>query len=168
MDTNHPFIQLASIPGVWNSIFPISGWSAMERGATSVQPIDVVKAIYIVDLEHVASYWDNWLNYESLVSNIMLSDGRKTGYVNRVQRFLLAQLAGRENPGELVPFAPPSPLVVEIVFAARKLATSRNGDDEDGPSSCDLLYCICLSDTIMGETLQRSGLQFTKLAAAVR
>lgn len=167
IDMDSVMVKLISIEGVWLHLLPISGYSAMERGSELIEPIDLVKAIYIVDLEHVTRYWDDWQNFEAFILKIPLADGRRVGYINRTRQYMNVHLAMRENPGQFVPFAPPSPEVQEIAFAARKLAHARGGEDEQ-PSSCDLLFCACSRDHSLSEALQQAGLQQKKLEAAVR
>ncbi|HEY4049286.1 MAG TPA: hypothetical protein VGM27_20690 [Acidobacteriaceae bacterium] len=167
IDMDSVMVKLVSIEGVWLQLLPSSGWSAMERGSEFIEPIDLVKAIYIVDLEHVAMYWDDWRNYEAFILEIRLADGRKPGYINRIQKYLDWRLALRENPGEFVRHAPPSPDVQEIAFAAQRLASARSGE-VGTPTSCDLLFCACSRDPGLSEALQQAGLQLKELEAAIK
>jgi hypothetical protein len=167
IDMNHPIVQLVSMEGVWHHLFSMCGMSAMERGAKLIEPIDLVKAIYIVDLEHVSMFWNDWRNYEKFVSEVILANGRKGGYINRTERILQLYMIGRENPGQFAFMMTPSPMLQDIVFSARKLAQERSGEDEP-PSSCDLLYCTCSQDAGLSEALKQSGLQLERLASAVK
>ena len=166
IDMSDEAFQILFIEGVWRDLFPVSGWSAMQRGCAATEPIDLVKAIYIVDLEHTSRYWNDWQDYETFVLGIPLVDGRKVAYINRIQESLHLHLAARENPGQLVTFPPPSAAVQKIIFAADKIAKARAGEDQS-PSSCDLLYCTCSQDPVLSESLQQAGLQLEKLAASV-
>lgn len=58
--------------------------TAMERGSDIIEPIDLLKAIYVVDLEHVAAYWYDWERFESIVSNQQLENGQFKVYINRM------------------------------------------------------------------------------------
>lgn len=166
LDMNDPTVQMIAIEGVWRDLFPMSSWSAEERGSQLTEPIDLVKAIYIVDLEHVSLYWDDWQKYEKFVSSIRLANGRKTGFINRMERVITAHLERRENPGHFVRMMPPSPEMQEIVLAAQEMARNRAEEDR-APSSPEFLYCACAQDSGLSESLQQAGLQIEKLRAAV-
>lgn len=167
IDMNNPMVQLVTMEGVWHHLFSMCGISSIERGAKLIEPIDLVKAIYIVDLEHVSMFWNDWRNYENFISDIVLVNGRKGGYINRTEKIVQLYMIGREKPGQFVFMATPSPMLQDIVFSAQKLAQERAGKDE-AASSCDLLYCTCSQDAGLSEALQQSGLQLEKLAAAVK
>jgi hypothetical protein len=162
-----PAFQLLDIGGVWHLLYLISGWCASDRCSELIEPLDLIRAIYIVDLEHVAGYWSNWEGYEEFVSKIMLGHGRPTGYVNRTMYLLQTHLAARENPGQFISLGQPSKELYEIVMAAQRLAHERAGAEEL-PSSRDLLFCACTQDANLSIALQESGLQLEKLAMAVR
>lgn len=153
--------RLIEIPGVWQILFPISGMCAEQRGASAIELIDMVKAIFIVDLEHVSGYWNNWLGFERFVLDIPLADGRKQGYINRCLYVMSWHLAHRDNAGTLMFHPSPSPVVNEIVISAQGMASTRGLP----PSSCDLLLCICQKDRNIAEALQTSGLQLPRLAS---
>jgi hypothetical protein len=55
--------------GPWLLLMMVSGYAAMERESEQTEPIDLIKALYIVDLEHLAKFWDDWEGFEKLVSN---------------------------------------------------------------------------------------------------
>jgi hypothetical protein len=167
IDMNDPMFQLVSMEGVWHLLLSMSGMSAMERGSNLIEPLDLVKAIYIVDLEHVSMFWDDWRNYEKFISEIPLVSGRKGGYINRTQKLLQSYMLGRENPGQFVVLATPSQILQDIAFSARKLAQARGGEEEL-PSSCDLLYCACSEDVSLSEALRQAGLKVEMLGAAVK
>ena len=166
LDMDNPAVKLISIKGVWWDLSMVSAWSARQRGSKFIEPIDLVKAIYIVDLEHVSRYWNDWLNYETFVTDIPLAEGKKDRYINRFYQALQLQLEMREVPGQFVPLASPSSDIQEIVFAAQRLAQARGGEEEV-PSSCDILFCACSHDPGLSEALQQAGLQLEKLAIAV-
>jgi len=48
----------------------------MERGSELIEPRDLIKAIYIADLEHVSAFWDAWEGFERLVNDEVLANGR--------------------------------------------------------------------------------------------
>jgi len=156
--------DFASIEGVWRYILPMSGLCAIDRGSKAIESVDLLKAIYIVDLEHVSEYWDNWQSYERFVMKIPLADGRKQRYINRTIQLLKLHDTGRHEPGQLVPFAPLSETLQKAIQAVRAVIRDRAGEP---PSSCDFLYCICQIDHELREALSQSGLQWEKLAAAV-
>ena len=159
-------LQLISIGGVWFDLFPVSGDCSGLRGATQIEPIDLVKAIYIVDLEHVAMFWDDWRNFEAYLLSLILANGKKAGFINRTKMHLARHLAGMMNPGQFWHLPPASTEVRQIVFEAKRLASARAGSDAE-PSSCDLLYCICSSDTEISSALRKSGLQLERLSEYV-
>jgi hypothetical protein len=163
---DRPSFQLLEIEGVWSLVYLISCWCASDRNSEFVEALDLVRAIYIVDLEHVADYWSNWEGYEGFVAKIMLAHGRPAGYVNRTMYLLQTHLAARENPGQFIPLGRPSKALYEIVMAAKQLAHERTANDEP-PSSRDFLFCTCAQDPVLSAALQQSGLRMDKLSAAV-
>lgn len=167
IDINSANVQLVSMGGVWRILLPMSAMSAKERGSELIESIDLIKAIYIVDLEHVAMFWNDWRNYENVISDIPLVNGIKSNYINRTQKMLQLHMLGHEVPGQMIFLATPSPLLQTIAFSARKLAQNRSGEQEL-PSSCDFLYCACQNDPALSELLQQSGLHVDKLGSAVR
>lgn len=158
------FRELATIGGVFHDLLPVSGWCAMQRESKVSEPIDLIKAIYLVDLEHVSKYWSDWEGFEAFILQIPLAGGRKVSYINRARELFELFMAGREEPGrQFVTFALPSLQVQEIVLAAKELATAHGRDLP--PSSCDLLLCVCRKDQGLSEALQKSGLQLERLAS---
>jgi len=156
------FRDLATIPGVFNDLLPVCGWCAMQRGAKISETIDLVKAIYLVDLEHISKYWSDWQSFEAFIMEIPLAGGRKVSYINRAREQFEIFMAGREKPGQqFTAFAPPSSQIGEIVLAAQQQASTRGLDLP--PSSCDLLLCACRQDRGLAEALQKSGLQLDRL-----
>ena len=158
--------HLFSVGGVWFDLLPVSGDCAELRGSAVVEPIDLLKAIYIVDLEHVSMFWDDWRNFEAYLSRLKLANGEEAGFINRIKMHLAGHLTAEMNPGQFFPFPPPSKDVHELVFEARSLASARAGRDV-APTSCDLLFCICSRDPEMSSTLQTSGLQMERLSEYV-
>jgi hypothetical protein len=157
------FKELATIGGVFRDLLPVSGWCAMQRELKISEPIDLVKAIYLVDLEHVSKYWSDWEDFESFIMEIPLAGGQKVMYINRARELFDLFMAGRDDPGrQFVTFALPSLQVQDIVLAAKELALARG---KNLPSSCDLLLCACRQDQSLSEALQESGLQLDRLAA---
>jgi hypothetical protein len=164
---NVSFKELATIGGVFHDLLPVSGWCAMQRESKVSEPIDLVKAIYIVDLEHVSRYWSDWEGFESFILEIPLAGGRKISYLNRVRELVELSMAGQDEPGrQFVSFVLPSTEVQEIILAAQKLASDCGGGNKP-PSSCDLLYCACCRNAALSEALQKSGLRLEELTSAV-
>ncbi len=153
------------------SVFPLlltlSGYLAMERGSELVEPCDLIKAIYIADLEHVSSFWDHWEGFERFVSNRKSAKRPAQTYVNRILYLIRLELTSRENPGCFIGFGAVSQPLRERVDAARKLAGARDGSP-GSPSSQDLLFCACSHDPDLAAALQSSGLHLKRLAAAVQ
>jgi hypothetical protein len=152
---------LLSIGGVWLHLLSSSGWFAMERGSESVEPIDLIKAIYVVDIEHVAKYWDNWEGYERFVLNIRLGNGGQAEFLNRIQILTQQHFAARDSGSKSIRFGRLSPGLCEIALSAKKLAIERG--ESEFPSSRDFLYCICVSDPDLANSLQTSGLDLDRL-----
>ena len=165
--TNVPKGGLVGIGGVWSILSIISGWSAEERGSETIEPLDLVRAIYIVDLEHVAALWNDWEGFERFISNVVLSDGRHAGYTNRTLYLIQTYLAAMENKGQFMALGKRSKVVHEIVVSAKQVAGERTGNDEP-PSSRDLLYCVCAHQPDLSRALQESGLDLGKLVTSVR
>jgi hypothetical protein len=145
----------------------VSGYAAMERGSESIEPIDLVKALYIVELEHLAKFWDDWEGFETLVSNQRLVNGKSQMYINRMLYLIHLERGMASQPDKINIFGSPSARFQEIVNAARTLASNREGTNHP-PTSRDLLFCICSHDSEIQASLQGSGLQLEKLAAAVK
>jgi uncharacterized repeat protein (TIGR03803 family) len=47
------------------------------RGSELIEPRDLIKAIYVADLEHVSSFWTDWEGFERLVTDANESQGNK-------------------------------------------------------------------------------------------
>ncbi len=129
--------------------------------------LDLVRAIYIVDLEHVAALWNDWEGFERFISSVVLSDGRHAGYTNRTLYLIQTYLAAMENKGQFMALGKRSKVVHEIVVSAKQVAGERTGNDEP-PSSRDLLYCVCAHQPDLSRALQESGLDLGKLVTSVR
>ncbi|HMG86730.1 MAG TPA: hypothetical protein VK574_13445 [Terracidiphilus sp.] len=167
MDTRiNEMMRLLEVGGIVSLLLPISGLSAELRSSETIEPIDLVKAIYIVDLEHVAMYWNDWRNFEKFVLCIPLTDGKVHSYLNRMEQYLAWQLALRENAGQLMTYPNPSQIVRQIVFDAEQIAGERERK-KIPPSSCDLMFSVCKHDRSLSETLQHAGLQFELLQKEV-
>lgn len=159
--------RLLNIGGVWPTLYMASGWSANERGSETIEPLDIIMAIYIIDFERVSVFWDNVEGYERFVANIKLGSGEPTGYVNRTLYLIQHVLSLRDNPGTFNRLGRPSEALQRIVFKAQESATARAGKGE-APSSRDLLFSACLEDGELATELQRTGLQLEKLKTAVK
>ncbi len=138
----------------------------MERGSELIEPIDLVKALYIVDLEHLAMFWHDWEGLERLVSDQRLVNGKSKMYINRTLYLIHLEMGMASQPDKINIFGSPSPRFQEIVNAARALASKREGIPST-PTSRDLLFCTCSHDRDLRTTLQASGLQLKELTAAV-
>lgn len=152
--------------GVCALLFQVSGYAAMERGSELIEPRDLIKAIYIADLEHVSVFWDAWEGFERLVNDETLANGRSGTYINRILYLVRLEMAIRDSPDGFIGLGRPSPTLQKIVAAARKLASERSGAVAT-PSSRDLLFATCSLEPDLSESLQKSGLQLAKLADAV-
>lgn len=154
------------VGGVLPLLFTVSGFAAMQRGSEFVEPRDLLKAIYVVDLEHVSKFWDDWEGFERLVIKGKLANAAEETYLNRTLYLVKVQALMEKNPGTAVEFGRASQSLLEVVAAARKSATNREGSIVT-PSSMDLLYAICSHDTELEAALKASGLATGKLAEAV-
>jgi len=152
--------------GVFPLLFLVSGYAAMERGSELIEPRDLIKAIYIADLEHVSAFWNAWEGFERLVNDEVLANGRSGTYINRVLYLVRLELAMRDSPDGFTGLGRPSPSLQTIVATARKLSSDRSGAVAT-PSSRELLFATCSLDPELSESLQKSGLQLAKLADAV-
>lgn len=146
-------------------LLAVSGYAAMERGSESVEPRDLLKAIYVVDLEHVSKFWDDWEGFEGLVKKGKLATGATGNYLNRTLYLVRVQALMERNPDSAFEFGRASQSLLDVVAAARKGVTNREGSGT--PSSKDLLYAICSHDTELAGALKASGLATDKLADAV-
>jgi hypothetical protein len=153
--------------GVIPLLLLVSAFAAMERGSDCVELRDLIKAIYVVDLEHVATYWNDWEGFETLVSSEKLVTGVQSGaYINRTL-YLIGAEQIRSEGGSITACGSPSEAFGDVIAAARELARTRQGFVST-PTSRDLLFTCCNQDKELARELQKSGLQFDKLAAAVR
>lgn len=166
MDADAITLKLIDSRGVLPLLLMVSGYIAMERESDSIEPRDLIKAIYIVDLEHVSMFWSNWEGFERLVTNQTLIAGQSVTYINRILYLVRAEATARESSGSFSGLGIPSPALQEMIAAARKLASERTGSPTT-PSSRDLLFCSCCQDLQLSAALRKSGLQFEKLTAAV-
>jgi len=153
--------SLLDIGGVWRHLLTSSGWCAMERGSDLIEPLDLLKAIYVVDIEHVSRYWDDWENYERFLLTIKLGNGEQVEFLNRHLILFQQFLAARENKGRPIWLGTPSEDLCAVAFAAKKIVQDRRG--EEFPSSKDLLYCVCLQHRDLAAELCKHGLNFEKL-----
>jgi hypothetical protein len=154
--------------GPWPLLMTVSGYAAMERGSGSIEPIDLIKALYIVDLEHLAMFWRDWEGFERLVSNQRLANGQPRTYINRMHYLIYLEISlASQQPDTIQLFGSPSARFQEIVNAARTLASKREGIPST-PTSRDLLFCTCSHDPELHASLEQSGLLLDKLKAAVK
>ena len=144
----------------------MSGYSAMERGSGLIEPLDLIKAIYVVDLEHVSKFWRNWENFEEFIASIKIGNGLKVIHINRF--LYLARLYSlMSEEKQVYPLmGRVSPALSEIFSAARKVASARFGYPIS-PTSSDLLFCLCKQDASLAAALRNSGLDLDALAALV-
>jgi hypothetical protein len=154
--------------GVLPLLLMISGRAAMERGSEWIEPLDLIKAIYIADLEHVSVFWNAWEGFEQLVNDQKLANGYSATYINRTLYLIQMQLEMRDSPsGCFIGFGKASLTLQNVVVLARKIASDRSGVTAT-PSSRDFLFATCSLDPELSESLQKSGLQLAKLEVAVR
>jgi hypothetical protein len=151
--------------GVWPLLVLFSGYSAMQRNSELIEPCDLIKAIYIVDLEHVVSFWDNWENFERLVSAKEFGADSPVVYFNRFIYLLTVQLMLRDISGGIT-FGRLSPAVQEILAAAKDLPR-KQARPSSFISSRDLLFCTVNQSEELSSILIKSGLLIDKLSAAV-
>jgi hypothetical protein len=152
--------------GVWQYLLQIGGCAALERRSDSIELIDLVKAIYIVDLEHVAEFWTHWEDFERFVLKIE-TRRRPITYLNRTLYLFAAHQAATEAPGTFISKGKVSEALKEVVAAVRKVVALRGGEEEP-ITSRDFLYCACMQDSSLRTDLQRAGLQFERLEAVVK
>ncbi len=163
--TGGQLLNREDVGGILPLLLSVSGYAAMERGSDFVEPRDLLKAIYVVDLEHVSRFWDDWEGFESLVTQGKLANGTAEKYFNRTLYLVRVQALTERNPDAALEFGRASPALSDVVAAARKIVTNREGFGS--PSSKDLLYAICSHDTELAGALKASGLATDKLAEAV-
>lgn len=145
----------------------ISGYAALERGSTLIEPRDLIKAIYIVDLEHVQTYWGNWEGFESLVSGRDSAEVRPE-YINRAVYLARVEIDQSRGPeGCFRGVGNLSEVVREMIGDARTLASERVGGPST-PSSRDLLFSIYARDPSLSKALQNSSLNLESLSNAVK
>jgi hypothetical protein len=155
------------VAGVWPLLCLVSGYVAIERGSETLEPDDLMKAIYITDLEHVSTFWDDWEGFERLVTRGRSGSGISEVYINRIVYLTRVELMARGTTADgFAPLGRPSGTFQKIVSAARNLASGRAGVPST-PSSRDLLFCASSQSSELSRVLQESGLQLEKLAAAV-
>lgn len=153
--------------GIWGTLLSISSWIAKERGSKSIDLRDFVIAIYIVDLEHTARYWDDWENFEKFVIQARRSDHRSSAYLNRTLYLFETQLAARENPGLAIASLEVTEALREAIVRARTFAKNRGGGNRSA-TSCDFLLSICMQEPSLCIDLKRYGLQVDRLEAVVK
>jgi hypothetical protein len=160
-------IQLEDMGGVWPVLLTLSAFAAKERGSELLEPCDLVKAIYIADLEHVSGFWSNWEGFERFVSNQTAAAGYPKLYINRMIYLIRVELTKNAMPAHsFTPFGNPSPQFREAFDTAKTLVKKREGEIST-PTSKDFLLAICSNDQSLSIALQKSGLQLEKLKAAV-
>lgn len=152
--------------GVVPLLFLVSAYAALLRGSNCIEPRDLIKAIYIVDLEHVAAFWDEWEGFERVVCRESSAAGISEGYINRTVYLIRAEKMASETAA-MTQCGSPSRTFQRIVASARKVASERVGAPVT-PSSRDLLLCACSIDRDLSRALQESGLRLDKLAEAVK
>lgn len=148
-------------------LLTMSGYAAMERDSSLIEPRDLVKAIYIVDLEHVSKFWDDWECFETLVSQEKLGNGLSIVHINRFLYLSNLYSLMKEDKQLYPPIGTVSPALKEIFVAARRIAAERAGV-LTSPTTRDLLYCICMQDAELSAALRKSGLHLEELTTAVR
>ena len=71
----------------------------MERGSELIEPRDLLKAIYIADLEHVSVFWNDWEGFERFVTSEKLAQGVSQTYINRTLYLFRLEMMSSENAG---------------------------------------------------------------------
>lgn len=152
-------LEAIDVDGVLPLLVLVAGFCTLERGSQSIEPIDLLKAMYIADFDHVAPCWANWEDLERFVLG-----GSRT-FVNRT--LLLIQIhSAQRDPGESKELARVSSIVNRIVAEARKFANERVGSPST-PSTRELLYHMCSLDEQMSAALQKSGLDLERLESLI-
>ena len=82
MEVDGTILKQVDAGGVLPFLFMVSGYAAMERGSEFIEPRDLVKAIYIVDLEHVSLFWNSWEDFERFIMSEKLAEGISQTYIN--------------------------------------------------------------------------------------
>jgi len=154
----------ADAVGVLPLLLKVSAYAALERGSESIDVGDLLKAIYITDLEHVGEFWRDWQSLEALVTSEKLANGVSGAYINRSLYLTRLELMSRDQEGFFA-LGRPSPALQKVVAAARELAAKRASSNT--PSSRELLFCMCSQDPSLSGRLQDSGLLLDKLRSAV-
>jgi hypothetical protein len=167
MDIDGVFLKRIDAGGVWPLLMMVSGYAAMERGSEFIEPRDLIKGIYVVDLEHVSIFWSDWEGFEKFVTSGKLGNGASESYINRTLYLVRLEMMSRDHPGQFIGVGKPSSALKEIVATARAFASERVGAPST-PSSRDLLFSACSQDSDLSAALQESGLQLEKLVAWVR
>lgn len=166
MDGN--LLRREDTAGVWPLLFMLSAFAARERGSELFELCDLVKAIYIADLEHVSSLWTHWEGFERFVGSQTAATGYPKLYINRILYLIRFELVKSATPVDsFTPLGSPSLQFEQTFAAARALAKEREGEPST-PTSRDLLLAICSNDQSLSIALQESGLQLEKLRAAVK
>jgi hypothetical protein len=160
-------LKRVDVEGVLPLLLSVSGYAAMERRSNIVEPCDLLKAIYIVDLEHVSMFWRDWEGFERLVLGERPGSRSSGKYVNRVLYLNQVQALMRARPNTAFEFGRASKSLLENVDAARKFAEDREGSGST-PSSRDLLLAIYSQDRVLAVSLKASGLAIDKLRRVVR
>jgi len=148
----------------------VSGYIANERGSEHIESLDLIKAIYIVDFEHVQKFWDDWEDFEQFVSREKLLPGgaRYTPYIDRTMYLVRMGVDQAQAPsGTFRGVGRFTEGVLRIISEARALASKRTGNLST-PSSRDLLFSACAQDPALSTALQESGLKLQALAEAVK
>ena len=156
-------VRIEDAGTVWPLLLTAGGLAAMERCSETIELRDLVKAIYLVDLEHVLDCWEDWHLYEKLVKSAQI--GAETPYLNRIL-YMISLDAVLKGAASFTTLGRPSAALIEVLNDAREVAMKRSGSAES-PSSKDLLFCICSHDPDISKMLHDSGLQFEKLKRAV-
>src|SRR5215472_825929 len=112
---------------ICTTLLLMSGYAAMERGSSLIEPRDLLKAIYIADLEHVSKFWDDWEHFETLVSQEKLGNGLSVVNVNRFLYLANLYSLMKEDKESYSPLGAVSPALKGVFSAARRLASARIG-----------------------------------------
>lgn len=167
LDRNEALLQPIDAGGVLPILLTVAGYSALERSSDNIESHDLIRAIYIVDLEHVSEFWNHWEGFEAHVSSGYPVANRSPVYINRVLYLVRLEVASREHADEFVTLGNASPSLMSIVARSREIAYARTGERQS-PSSRDLLFSACMLDGKLSQSLEKSGLLMAKLKEAVK
>jgi hypothetical protein len=160
-------LEPGDVGGVLPLLLTVAGYAALERSSDSIESSDLLKALYVVDLEHISAFYRNWQDLETLVTKQGLTGGNSGRYLNRTLYLVEAHKLPETSSGSLLIFGQASDGLRRIVYHARKFAADREQTPAT-PTSKDLLLSIILNDPKLGAELKTCGIQMEFLSSAVQ